>query len=54
MDKQLEEILAVTSDAIVCFDASQRILLFNRRAQEIFGYTQEEVLGQHWRGPRKL
>lgn len=42
----LEYILNLTTDAIVTVDSAQRIVLFNRSAEQIFGYTTHEVLGQ--------
>jgi len=42
----LEGIVQLASEGIISIDAEQRILLFNRGAEEIFGYTAAEVLGQ--------
>lgn len=39
-------ILAIAADAIITVDESQRILHYNRGAQEIFGYTEAEMVGQ--------
>jgi PAS domain S-box-containing protein len=39
-------ILAIASDAIVCVGSDQRITFYNHGAQETFGYTAEEILGQ--------
>ena len=39
-------IVNIASDAIVSVDESQRIVLFNQGAEQIFGYTEEEILGQ--------
>lgn len=40
------QIVALAPDAIVSIDEDQRIHLFNRSAETLFGYTQEEVNGQ--------
>jgi PAS domain S-box-containing protein len=42
----LASILGTATDAIVAVDEKQRILLFNRGAERVFGYRAEEVLGQ--------
>jgi PAS domain S-box-containing protein len=42
----LEGIVQLASEGILSVDADERIHLFNRGAEEIFGYTAEEVLGQ--------
>lgn len=39
-------ILAIGEDAIVSIDADQTISFWNRRAQELFGYSEEEALGK--------
>ncbi|MBS2018910.1 MAG: PAS domain S-box protein [Deltaproteobacteria bacterium] len=38
--------LEATPDAIVILDATRRILLVNRRTEEIFGYTRAELVGR--------
>jgi PAS domain S-box-containing protein len=40
-------ILAIAADAIVSVDESLRIIHFNRGAEEIFGHTAAEAIGQH-------
>jgi PAS domain S-box-containing protein len=39
-------ILKISSEAIVVADEKQRILIFSKGAEEIFGYKQDELLGQ--------
>src|SRR5439155_23974516 len=39
-------ILSIAADAIISVDESQRIIHFNRGAEEIFGYSADEALGQ--------
>lgn len=43
---RLENILDLAPAGIISADASHRITHFNRAAEEIFGYTAEEVMGQ--------
>ncbi len=40
------EIARISSDAVVCVDAEQRIVFFNHGAEEIFGWTAGEVVGR--------
>ncbi len=39
-------IVSIAADAIISVDEEQRIVLFNSGAEQIFGYTQQEILGQ--------
>ena len=42
----LAEIVDIASDAVICMDASQRIIFFNKGAEAVFGWTPEEIVGQ--------
>ena len=39
-------ILAIAADAIITVDARQRIVHFNHGAEQIFGYPEDEIVGQ--------
>ena len=43
---RLAGILRMAQEAIISVDDNQRILLFNTGAEEIFGYANDEVIGQ--------
>lgn len=43
---RLEGIISTASDAIISIDEDQRITIFNRAAEEIFGWSKAEALGQ--------
>lgn len=43
--KILLGVLDSIHDAIVTIDSSHKVLFYNKRAEEIFGYTREEVIG---------
>ncbi|MEO6876830.1 MAG: PAS domain S-box protein, partial [Gemmatimonadaceae bacterium] len=40
-------ILAIAADAIITVDQSQRIVHFNRGAEEIFGHSAADMIGRH-------
>jgi PAS domain S-box-containing protein len=42
----LADIIGISADAIICVDADQKITLFNDGAEQIFGWTSEEVMGK--------
>ena len=42
----LQAVVAMAPSALIATDREQRIVLFNRRSEEIFGYTEQEVLGK--------
>ncbi|MFO7274135.1 MAG: EAL domain-containing protein [Bacillota bacterium] len=45
-EARLATMLAITPAATIALDANQRIILFNEMAEEVFGYTRDEILGQ--------
>ncbi len=42
----LSGILELSVEAVICVDENQKIFLFNHGAEDIFGYSSEEVLGK--------
>jgi PAS domain S-box-containing protein len=42
----LERIIDIAADAIISMDQRGRIVLFNRGAEETFGYSRDEILGE--------
>jgi PAS domain S-box-containing protein len=43
---QLQGILSIADDAIICLNSEQQVMLFNHGAERVFGYQAWEVLGQ--------
>jgi PAS domain S-box-containing protein len=41
-----EQIIHSTAEAVISIDETQRIVMFNRSAEHIFGYSAAEVIGQ--------
>jgi len=46
MQLRFADLLASAGDAIVSVDHEQRIILFNRQAERLFGYAPHEILGK--------
>ncbi|MBI4605671.1 MAG: PAS domain S-box protein [Planctomycetes bacterium] len=46
-EARLAGILEVAHEAVISIDESQRIILFNKAAEQVFGYAAGEVVGQH-------
>ena len=45
-ERRFRAIVALAADAIICVDASQRIIEFNDGAERLFGYARAEISGQ--------
>jgi PAS domain S-box-containing protein len=45
-EARFHSIVSIAADAIISVDDTQRISLFNSGAEQIFGYTSEEILGK--------
>lgn len=45
--ERLSGILEISEDAIISVDGDHNIVLFNRGAENIFGYAADEVMGRH-------
>lgn len=43
---QLNGILSIADDAIICVDSAHRIILFNQGAERLFGWTAQEATGR--------
>lgn len=46
MNPHYDRILAIAPDAILAIDSDHRIIMFNRSAEELFGYEAAAVMGQ--------
>ena len=44
--RRFSGILAISAEAVISMDANQRITLYNRAAETIFGYTAAEAMGE--------
>lgn len=47
-ESQLESVLANMINGVVMIDAKGRILLMNRRAEEVLGFSASELVGRHF------
>ena len=45
-EHRFRSIVSLAADAIICIDASQRITMFNSGAEQIFGYSRDEIIGE--------
>jgi len=45
-DARFTGIISISTDAIVSADEDQRIMFFNQGAEQVFGYSAEEAIGQ--------
>jgi len=46
LERRFRELLEAAPDAIIQVDADGRIILLNRVAEDMFGYTRDELMGQ--------
>ena len=46
-ERRFAAILSIAAEAIITVDHSQRVLHFNRGAEEIFGYSEPDIVGRH-------
>lgn len=44
-ETRLSEILDIAADAIISIDEAQHVILFNKAAEQMFGYAADEVIG---------
>jgi len=47
IQKRTEGILEQANDSVVTIDADKKILFYNQAAEDMFGYTREEVIGEN-------
>jgi PAS domain S-box-containing protein len=47
-ESKFRSVVQSARDGVMTANAAGRITFMNRRAEEIFGYSQAEVLGKHW------
>ena len=45
-DHRFARMLEVAEDAVVSMDEKQRIIIFNKGAERVFGYTADEIIGK--------
>ncbi|NOY27077.1 MAG: PAS domain S-box protein [Oligoflexia bacterium] len=45
--QRFKSVIGAAYDAIVTVDQRQRVTMFNRAAEDLFGYDEDEVLGEH-------
>jgi PAS domain S-box-containing protein len=45
-EARLARIISIAADAIISIDEAQRIVMFNKAAEHIFGWSRDEVLGK--------
>jgi PAS domain S-box-containing protein len=45
-EKRFQTVAQTATDAIIIADQNSKIIFFNKKAQEIFQYTEEEIIGQ--------
>jgi len=46
-EERFRNLVEIANDAIIIDDSKRNIVLFNRKAEEIFGYKREEVIGKN-------
>lgn len=46
-EEKFNRILDISEDAIVSIDEEYKIMLFNKMAENVFGYTPDEIIGKH-------